>query len=142
MIRMLLIAAPLILGACVGPAAETAPPAFALGVDLACDAGDLQQCPPGGCGAAAPETMTLHISLLVPERGGAGRFCIATGCEDAQFTPTSSPAPGWAARMHTRERTQYDAHLQIAPDLRTFSLRQADADGVKTWTGICSAAGS
>jgi hypothetical protein len=78
----------------------------------------------------------------VPDRGGAGRFCIATGCENAQFEPTLTRALGWTATMRTDDRTNYSASLEIARDLRTFTLRQRDSDGVSTWTGECSPAGS
>lgn len=86
--------------------------------------------------------MELHISLHVPDRGGQGRFCIATGCEDAQFEPRLTRAPGWTAIMRTSERTNHNADLEIARDLRTFTLRIADSGGIDTWTGECSLAGS
>jgi hypothetical protein len=134
--RALLIAA-LALAACAGAPASDAPDpnlAFALGHDLSCNASDMTQS--GG------ETMTLYISLHVPDRGGVGRFCIATGCEDARFEPTVSRARGWTAVMRTSDRTEYNADLEIARDLQTFTLRQADSGVVNTWTGTCSAAGS
>lgn len=86
--------------------------------------------------------MTTHISLRVPDRGGAGRFCIATGCEAAQFEPQLTRALGWSAIMRTNDRTSYNANLEIARDLRTFTLRQASSSGTSTWTGECSPAGS
>lgn len=144
MLRTLLLTAAVGLAACAAsPAADNADLAFALGGDLACNAQEVRQCPAGGCAAGEQgEMMTLPISLHVPDRGGAGRFCIATGCEDAQFEPTLTRALGWTATMRTNDRTSYDANLEIARDLRTFTLRQRDADGVSTWTGECSPAGS
>jgi hypothetical protein len=135
--RALLIAALAALGACAGAPANDAPDpnlAFALGHDLSCNASTMTR----GDG----EAMTLHISLDVPDRGGAGRFCIATGCEDARFEPTLTRAPGWTAIMRTDDRTNYNAELEIARDLQTFRLRQSDSSSVSTWTGSCSAAGS
>ena len=147
MSRALLIAAAFGLAACAAsPAADSGPDAnlaFALGSDLNCNASEVRQCPAGGCTAAAPgETSTLHISLSVPDRGGEGRFCIATGCEDAQFAPTLTRAPGWTATMRTNDRTNYTADLEIARDLQTFTLREGNSDGISTWTGECSPAGS
>ena len=135
--RAFLIAALAGLAACaVAPASDSPDPnlAFALGHDLSCNASDMTR--------GDRETMTLHISLGVPDRGGAGRFCIATGCEDARFEPTLTRAPGWTAIMRTDDRTNYSAELEIARDLQTFRLRQADSSGVSTWTGTCNAAGS
>jgi hypothetical protein len=132
----LLIAA-LGLAACASAPASDAPDlnlAFALGHDLSCNASEMT--PSDG------ETMTLPIALDVPDRGGSGRFCIATGCEDARFEPMLTRAQGWTAIMRTNDRTNYNAELEIARDLRTFRLRQADSSGVSTWTGTCNAAGS
>jgi hypothetical protein len=147
MLRALILTAAIGLAACAAsPAADDGPDpdlAFALGADLSCNSGDLRQCPAGGCVAGQEgEPMTLHISLHVPDRGGQGRFCIATGCEDAQFEPTLTRALGWTAIMRTSDRTGYAADLEIARDLRTFTLRQADSGGISTWTGECSPAGS
>lgn len=147
MLRALILTAAVGLAACAAsPAADSGPDpdlAFALGSDLSCNAGDMRQCPAGGCAPGQEgEAMTLYISLLVPDRGGQGRFCIATGCEDAQFEPTLTRALGWTAIMRTNDRTEYNADLEIARDLRTFTLRRADSDGIDTWTGECSPAGS
>jgi hypothetical protein len=147
MLRGFLTAAVFGLAACAAsPAADSGPNpdlAFALGSDLSCNAGDVHECPAGGCTAENPgEASTLYISLSVPDRGGAGRFCIATGCEDAHYEPTLTRAPGWTAIMRTNDRTEYAADLEIARDLRTFTLRQAGSGGVSTWTGECSVAGS
>ena len=90
------------------------------------------QCGPNG------EVSTLYISLSVPDRGGAGEFCIMTGCEAATFEPTLTRAPGWTAIMRTNDRTEYNANLEISRDLRAFTL----SDGGGVWTGTCSAAGS
>ncbi len=146
MLRSLILIAALGLTACAGsPAADThgqTQTPVALSADLNCNAGDVRQCPAGGCTAAQPgEQSTLYISLSVPARGGAGRFCIATGCEDATFEPRASSA-GWAATMSTNDRTNYSAQLQIARDQRTFTLTEANDGGISTWTGECSVAGS
>jgi len=145
--RALLFALLVGLAACAATPTDTesADPdlAFALGRDLSCNAGEAVMCPAGGCpDGDAGQSMMLPISLYVPDRGGQGRFCIATGCEDAWYEPTLTRAPGWTARMRTNERTGFDAELEIARDLSTFRLRQADSDGVSTWAGSCSAAGS
>lgn len=144
MLKPLLLGAALALAACAAsPADPSGGLAFALGVDLSCNASEALQCPPGGCNAQnAGEPWAAPISLHVPDRGGAGRFCIATGCENAQFEPTLTRALGWTATMRTDDRTNYSASLEIARDLRTFTLRQRDSDGVSTWTGECSPAGS
>ena len=146
MSRTLLIAAISVLAACAASPASDGPDldlAFALGSDLNCNAGEMRQCPAGGCTATEPgETSTLYISLAVPNRGGDGRFCIATGCEDAQYEPTLTRALGWTATMRTNDRTSYSADLEIARDLRTFTLREASSEGINTWTGECSPAGS
>jgi hypothetical protein len=148
MFRALILTAALGLAACAAsPAADSgADPelAFALGSELSCNASELRQCPAGGCTAASPgETSTLYISLSVPDRGGQGRFCIATGCEDAQYEPTLTRALGWTATMRTNDRTNYTANLEIARDLRTFTLSQAGENGgTDSWAGECSPAGS
>jgi hypothetical protein len=148
MLRTLILTAALGLAACAAsPAADNGAPdpelAFALGHDLTCNASEMRQCPVGGCAAGQEgEAMTLHISLHVPDRGGAGSFCIATGCEDAQFEPKLTRALGWTATMRTNDRTNYAADLEIARGLRTFTLRQTDSSSIDTWTGECSAAGS
>ena len=149
MLRALILTAALGLAACAAsPADDTgASPdpnlAFALGSDLSCNASDMRQCPAGGCAAGQEgELSTTHISLHVPDRGGQGRFCIATGCENAQYEPKLTRALGWTATMRTDDRTNYNADLEIAHDLRTFTLRQAGSMGISTWTGECSPAGS
>jgi hypothetical protein len=148
MLRALILSAAIGLAACAAsPAADSGAPdpdlAFALGTDLSCNAGDMRQCPVGGCAPGQEgEHMELNISLHVPDRGGQGRFCIATGCEDAQFEPKLTRALGWTATMRTSDRTNYAADLEIARDLRTFTLRQTDSSSIDTWTGECSAAGS
>ena len=136
--RALLFAAVLGLAACAACAASPSEPdpdlAFALGHDLNCNASE-QRSPNG-------ESSTLYISLSVPDRGGAGRFCIATGCEDAAFEPTLTRALGWTAVMRTNDRTNYNASLEISRDLQTFTLAEDDSSGGGVWTGTCSAAGS
>lgn len=135
--RALLIAAVAVLAACAAsPEAEAPDPdlAFAIGHDLSCNASEMRH----GDG----EAMTLHISLLVPDRGGEGQFCIATGCEAAQFEPTLTRALGWTAIMRTDDRTNYNAELEVSRDLHTFTLRQGGDDGVSVWAGTCNAAGS
>jgi len=147
MLRTLILSAALGLAACAAsPAADSgvAPDmAFALGGDLNCNASELRSCPAGGCTASSPgETTTLYISLSVPNHGGDGEFCIATGCEAAQYEPTLTRALGWTATMRTNDRTDYTADLEIARDLQTFTLRQSGENGAETWTGTCSPAGS
>jgi len=123
-----------VLAACASPPTDAPDPdlAFALGHDLTCNASE-QRAPNG-------EVSTLYISLSVPDRGGAGEFCIMTGCEAATFEPTLTRAPGWTAIMRTNDRTEYNANLEISRDLRTFTLSEGAGDGV--WTGTCNAAGS
>ncbi|MGD9816697.1 MAG: hypothetical protein AB7Q23_12450 [Hyphomonadaceae bacterium] len=118
------------LAACASPAVDP-DLAFALGQDVTCNAGDHR--------AANGEASTLYISLFVPDRGGGGEFCIATGCEAATYEPTLTRAQGWTAIMRTNDRTAYNATLEISRDLRTFTLRERDGAG---WSGTCSAAGS
>ena len=140
--RRALILVALGLAACAAPAADPLLDMPALSADLSCNAGDVRLCPAGGCTAEQPgEQSTLYISLTTPRRGGEGRFCIATGCENATFTPRASNG-AWAATMRTNDRTNYTADLQIARDERTFTLREANSDGISTWTGTCSPAGS
>ncbi|PZO47709.1 MAG: hypothetical protein DCF16_17425 [Alphaproteobacteria bacterium] len=130
----LLAAALAALAACASPATDAPDPdlAFALGHDLSCNASE-QRAPNG-------EVSTLHISLSVPDRGGAGEFCIMTGCEAATFEPTLTRALGWTAVMRTNDRTNYNANLEISRDLRAFTLAEGEGGGV--WTGTCNAAGS
>lgn len=118
------------LAACASPAVDP-DLAFALGQDVNCNASDFR--------AASGEVSTLYISLNIPDRGGDGEFCIATGCEAATYEPTLTRAQGWTAIMRTNDRTAYNANLEISRDLRTFTLRDGD-DGA--WSGTCSAAGS
>jgi hypothetical protein len=52
MLRPLLLGAALALAACAAsPADPSRDLAFALGVDLSCNASEALQCPPGGCNA-------------------------------------------------------------------------------------------
>lgn len=142
MFRALFITAFIGLAACAASPSEEPGPdpalAFALGADLSCNSRQMRKCPPGGCAPGeAGEAMEIPISVRVPERGGVGRFCIATGCEEAHFTPTLTRAPGWTARMATNDRTSHNSYLEISRDLRTFTLSNADSDGIDTWTGEC-----
>lgn len=143
MLRFILLASVLGLAACVAP--ESSGPIVempALSATLACNAGNVRTCPAGGCTAANPgEQSTLYVSLEVPARGGAGRFCIATGCEDATYTPRVSNAP-FAWTMRTNDRTNYTADLQISGDQRSFTLSEGAPGVTNTWTGTCSPAGS
>jgi hypothetical protein len=131
--RASFVALALSLVACAAPQANHPQTAFALGHNLACDASELR--PDRG------DPVALPISLSVPDGGGAGRFCIATGCEDAQFEPTAAPGGGWTAIMRTNDRTSYNADLEISRDLRSFTLWHADSEGAGVWSGTCSAAG-
>ncbi|MEQ1817933.1 MAG: hypothetical protein ABL871_04925 [Terricaulis sp.] len=143
--RTLILIAAAGLAACAAPDSPNVAPSAqvsALSADLNCNAGDVRQCPAGGCTAAQPgEASTLYISLSVPARGGAGQFCIATGCENATFEPRPSQT-GFAATMRTNDRTEYTSALQIDRDQRTFTLTEANDGGTSVWTGECSAAGS
>jgi hypothetical protein len=147
MMRALLICAVLGLAACAAaPAAEDTPTAdlaFGIGADLSCNASDQSFCAPGECAGGEGGTVSpLPISLHVPAGGGEGRFCMATGCEDAHFEPTLTRALGWTATMTTNDRSSLTADLEISRDLRTFRLRDGDSEGVSTWSGECSPAGS
>lgn len=93
-------------------------------------------------GGEQGETTEIPISLSVPNGGGAGRFCMATGCEDARFEPTLTRALGWTATMTTNDRTSMRADLEIARDMSSFTLRDRSGEGVSIWTGECSPAGS
>ncbi|MBL8547355.1 MAG: hypothetical protein JNL81_12890 [Hyphomonadaceae bacterium] len=143
--RALILVAAAFLASCAAPDSPSSGASVelpALTADLNCNAGDVRQCPAGGCTAAQPgEQSTLYISLHVPARGGAGRFCIATGCEDATFEPRPSQT-GFAATMRTNDRTEYTSAIQIAQDQRTFTLTEANDGGTSVWTGECSVAGS
>lgn len=142
MLRHLILLAALGLAACAAPVADPVVYVPAQTDDLACNAGEVLQCPAGGCSPENPgERSTLYISLEVPARRNAGRFCIATGCEDAIFTPRPSSA-GYGYTMRTNDRTEYAATLDIALDQRTFTLREANDGGISTWSGECSVAGS
>lgn len=147
MLRVFLLTTALGLAACAAsPAADggAAPDmAFALGSDLSCNASQMHQCPVSGCAPGQQgELMELNISLHVPDRGGEGEFCVVTGCEKAEFEPRLTRALGWTATMRTNDRTNYAADLEIARDLRTFTLRQADSSSIDTWTGECRPSGS
>ncbi len=145
MTRALLFSLVLGVAACAAsPSDDTASSQteFALGMDLSCNAAEAQVCPAGGCQGQAPETNQLPISLFVPARGGEGRFCIATGCEDAEIEPTLTRALGWTARVTTNDRTSMAADLEISRDMTSFRLRDHSADGISTWEGTCQAAGS
>ena len=132
--QLLAIAALATLAACASPApTPTSSGGLAIGHDLSCNASEVvrDDSPP----------MTIYISLEVPNNGGEGNFCIATGCEDAVFEPARS-ASGFAATMRTNDRTNWSANLEIDRNLRSFTLRQTDTEGVSVWRGTCNAAGS
>lgn len=131
--HLLAIAALAALTACASPEAETPAPvsSASLGRDLTCNASEQRE--PNG------EVSTLYISLTIPDRGGVGEFCIATGCEAATFDLARAPSLAWTGRMRTQDRTDYDANLQISRDLSTFTLTDG---GSAVWTGTCNAAGS
>lgn len=142
MLRSLILTAALGLAACADPGADPIVYVPAQSADLACNAGDVVQCPAGGCTSESPgERSTLYISLDVPAHSSAGRFCIATGCEDATFTPRPS-SMGFGYTMRTNDRTAYTSTLDIALDQRTFTLSEPNDGGISTWTGECSVAGS
>lgn len=134
------------LAACSTPATEEPPAGAApppLTTDMSCNASAAIHCPLGGCEQGQPvEPNRTPISLFVPAQGGAGNFCIATGCEDAEIEPTLTRALGWTARVTTNDRTAMQAELEIARDERTFRLRWPQDDGVMTWDGECQPAGS
>jgi hypothetical protein len=144
MIRALFIATALGLTACAASTPTEAPsePDFALAADMSCNADHARVCHVDGCAPGqAGEEWQAPISLHVPRNGGAGRFCLATGCEDAQIEPTLTRALGWTAIVRTHDRTNKNADLTIARD-GAFTLRDAGEDGVSTWTGVCQVAGS
>ncbi len=128
------------LAACAAPSTE-APSAW-LGIDLSCNASEAQRCPAGGCSGQEDETWAAPISLLAPGSGGVGRFCLATGCENARVTPTQTRALGWTARVDTNDRTEMSMELEITRDRSAFRLRHADGGTLTTWSGSCQAAGS
>ncbi len=134
--QLLAIAALAALAACASPQPESVQSnsGLAIGHDLSCDAGEVVR--------DGQEPSTIYISLLIPNNGGDGNFCIATGCENAVFTPATSSTGGYAATMRTDDRTNYNARIDIGRDLRSFTLRQSGSDGTMTWTGTCNAAGS
>lgn len=121
------------LTACASPAPEAPAQASSasLGHDINCNASE-QRAPNG-------EVSTLYISLSIPDRGGVGEFCIATGCEAATYDLALTRSLSWTGRMRTQNRTNYDANLQISRDLSTFTLTD---HGSGVWTGTCNAAGS
>jgi hypothetical protein len=131
--QLLAIAALATLAACASPAPTPTAGGLAIGHDLSCNASEVVR------GDSPP--MTIYISLEVPNNGGEGNFCIATGCEDAVFEPARS-ASGFAATMRTNDRTNWSANLEIDRNLRSFTLRQTDSEGVSLWRGTCNAAGS
>jgi hypothetical protein len=144
MIRALIVATAFGLSACAAssPAGAPSEPDFSLDVDMSCNADRALTCPAGGCATGQTgEEWQAPISLHVPRNGGTGRFCLATGCEDARIEPTLSRALGWTAIVHTDERTNKDAELTIMRDGR-FTLRDAGEMSISTWEGICQAAGS
>lgn len=134
--HILLIAALAALAACASPQPQPTDTGagLAMGHDIDCNAGDVVD----GRG----ERSTLYISLNVPDGGGEGSFCIATGCEAANFEPAASATGGFAAIMRTGDRTEYNARVEISRDLRTFTLSEGNSDESNTWTGTCNAAGS
>lgn len=134
--HLVLIAALAALAACASsePQPTDSSAGLAIGHDLDCNAGDVV--------SAQGEASTLYISLNIPDGGGEGRFCIATGCEDASFEPAASTTGGFAAIMRTDDRTEYNARVEIGRDRRSFTLREGASSGANTWTGTCNAAGS
>jgi len=95
----------LILAGCAasdGSSARSGSEAASLGIPLACDAAGAQICPTGGCTISNPgEEWQVPISLSIPAFAEIGRFCIATGCEDARYTARATRAPGWTASVAT-----------------------------------------
>lgn len=129
------------LAACAGQPSSTATQ-FALDADMSCNANSATLCPNGGCGAGNHgREWNAPISLHVPRGGGTGRFCLATGCENAEFGHVLTRAPGWSARMLTRDRTSLAGDLNITRDL-AFTLRTPQEGETATWSGTCSPAGS
>jgi len=123
------------LTACASPAPPTPRSGgLSIGHDLSCNASQVVR------GNSPP--MTIYISVEVPNNGGSGNFCISTTCERAEFVPAAGSSGGYAATMRTNDRTNWNADLQIDQNLRAFTLRQTDSEGVSTWTGTCNAAGS
>jgi hypothetical protein len=108
--------------------------ANSLGLPLACDAAGAQICPNGGCTISNPgEEWQVPISLSIPAFAEIGRFCIATGCEDARYTARATRALGWSQPV---------GELIISQDRQSFRLVQPSPEGSTTWDGFCRAAGS
>jgi hypothetical protein len=118
--------------------------ANSLGLPLACDAAGAQICPNGGCTISNPgEEWQVPISLSIPAFAEIGRFCIATGCEDARYTARATRALGWTASVATGEGwSQPVGELIVSQDRQSFRLVQPSPDGATTWDGFCRAAGS
>jgi hypothetical protein len=137
----------LVLAGCAGPdgsSSRSEPEAATLGLPLACDAASAQICPQGGCTISNPgEDWQVPISLSVPAFAQVGRFCIATGCEDARYTARATRALGWTASVATGEGwSQPVGELIISQDRQSFRLVQPSPEGSTTWDGFCRAAGS
>jgi hypothetical protein len=98
----------------------------------------------GGCTISDPgEDWQTPISLSIPGFSEIGRFCIATGCEDARYTPRATRAPGWTASVSTGEGWSHPVgELIVSADRQSFRLVQPASDGSTTWDGFCRAAGS
>lgn len=139
--RRLILACAALVAACATEHPEGA--SWLGGVALSCHADAARVCTGSGC-APGPdaEVWNAPISLSVPAINMTGRFCLATGCENAQIEPTRSPAPGYNARVSTDDRTQMRSDLTIAEDLSTFTLRWTDEGQTRVWSGVCSPAGS
>lgn len=142
MLRSLFLA--LALAGCASAAHEQASAPEALNYPLACDAASARVCPLGGCTSANPgEETQIPISLSIPVHSDIGRFCIATGCEDARYAQKASASPAWTADVATGPGFFHPVgELQVSRDRQSFTLVQPASDGATIWAGFCRAAGS
>ena len=141
--RAFVLAAALVLSACASGAEQSEEAGAWISHSLSCNAAEAHVCEGEGCTPARDdEIWAAPISVVVPALNQSGRFCIATGCEDAEVVPAAATRQAFHARVRTNDRTQMDAALEIARDLRSFRLSWPEDGAVRAWAGACEAAGS
>lgn len=141
--RALVLAAALVLSACASGAEQSEEAGAWISHTLSCNAAEARVCQGEGCSPSRnDEIWAAPISVVVPALNQTGRFCIATGCENAQVTPTSNTRQAYRASVTTSDRTEMQAALEIDRDLRAFRLRWPADGAVREWAGACEAAGS